>query len=120
MIIAQHAPGFDRPWENGAHTEFGSDIGFGWPCFSNRRSGSAESCNRPVNSVELIRQFLTFLFKHAAYPIHFDHCHPDGSSLLSRARTSPIPRSPILAVTAYGPRVVPGVRGMISSRAPAR
>ena len=35
------------------------------------------------------------------------------SSFVSRARyTSPMPPSPILAVTAYGPRVVPGSKGI--------
>ena len=38
------------------------------------------------------------------------------SSLVSRARhTSPMPPSPILAVTVYGPRVVPGSKGMLLS-----
>ncbi len=116
MSITQHAPGFDRRWENVADSERSSDIRFGRPCFSTGRSGTVESCDRPVNSVELIRQFLTFLFKHAAYPIHFDHRHPDGSSSLPRARyTSPIPpladegghaqwpsREPISSAMIYG------------------
>ena len=88
MSIAQRAPGFDRPWDNGAHSEFGRDIGCGWLCFSysTGRSGAVESCDRPVNSVELVRQLPPFLFKHAAYPIRFDHCYPADSSLLSFAR----------------------------------
>ena len=40
------------------------------------------------------------------------------SSLVSRARyTSPMPPSPILAVTEYGPRAVPGDRGMATGSA---
>ncbi len=47
------------------------------------------------------------------------------SSFVSRARyTSPMPPSPILAVTAYGPRVVPGWRAIsiqaVESRGSAR
>ena len=43
------------------------------------------------------------------------------SSFVSLARyTSPMPPSPILAVTAYGPRVVPGWRGMANRQALGR
>jgi hypothetical protein len=81
MSITQHTPGFDRPWENGAHGDFGSDIGFGWPCFCHGRLGAVESCDRPVNGAELIRQLLPFLFKRAAYLIHFDHLSPRSVKL---------------------------------------
>jgi hypothetical protein len=76
MSIAQHAPGLDRPREYGARSVFGCDIWFDWPRFGDRCFGIVESCDRPVNGVELIRQFPTFLCKHASYVIRFDHCHP--------------------------------------------
>ena len=79
MSIAQRAPGLDRSREHGARSVFGCDIWFDWPRFGDRHCGAVESCDRPVNGVELIRQFPTFLCKQASYLIRFDHCHPEAA-----------------------------------------
>ena len=74
MRLAQHAPGFDRPCRHGTRRLFGGDIGLGWPRFDNWCSGAVESGDRPINGVELIGQFSTFLFEQASYLIHVYHC----------------------------------------------
>ncbi len=82
MRLAQHAPGFDRPCTHGTRRLFDGDIGLGWPWYDNWCSGAVESGDRPINGVELIGQFSTFLFEQASYLIRVNHCHSRGFAVM--------------------------------------
>jgi hypothetical protein len=75
--IAQHAPGFDARWNNGARRLFGRAIGLGWRCLRDGRFGPVESGDCPVDGVELIQQFPSLLTEHPYYPIQCDHSYLD-------------------------------------------